>query len=303
MGNQTTVADARFETLASLEGLGDFWKVYDSEYEVVVAELEDGLAEDAEFGRLITDTPAEEREERRRVGRELLGRAVTDGDWESYASHLRDQGIAYARMGISFAGWFRVVGRVRPALTARIMSAYDESSDRVRAALTAMDAVFDTAMSTIGDAYLDTKQEIISSQQEAIKELSTPVLQLHDGLLLLPIVGVLDSHRARQMTDQLLHAIHARRARVVVIDVTGVPTVDSMVANHLVQAVEAARLLGAHAIVTGVSADVAQTLVRIGVDLSRLDTAGDLQTGMEQARNQLGTRLVSDGVGSSVEAR
>jgi len=112
-----------------------------------------------------------------------------------------------------------------------------------------------------------------------------------DGLLLLPVVGVIDSHRARQMTDQLLHGIHKHRAKVVVIDVTGVAAVDSMVANHLLQAVDAAALLGATAIVTGVSAAVAQTVVKIGVDLSRLRTVADLQGGVEEARTLLGYGL------------
>ena len=146
-------------------------------------------------------------------------------------------------------------------------------------------------MAVIGDAYLSAKQETILEQQEAIRELSTPVLTLLNGLLLLPVVGVIDSHRARQMTDQLLQAIHQHRAKVVVIDITGVGAVDSMVANHLLQAVEAAGLLGATAIVTGVSAEVAQTVVRIGVDLTRLRTVGDLQGGLAEAMRIVGYKL------------
>jgi rsbT co-antagonist protein RsbR len=93
------------------------------------------------------------------------------------------------------------------------------------------------------------------------------------------------------MTDQLLQSIHQNRAKVVVIDITGVAAVDSMVANHLIQAVEAAGLLGATAIVTGVSAEVAQTVVKIGVDLTRLRTVGDLQGGLSEAMRLVGYRL------------
>ena len=96
------------------------------------------------------------------------------------------------------------------------------------------------------------------------------------------------------MTDALLHRIRDNRARAVVIDITGVPAVDSMVANHLVQAVEAARLVGAKAILTGLSAEVAQTLVKIGVDLGKVVTAGSLQTGLAEARAQIGYRLVKE---------
>jgi rsbT co-antagonist protein RsbR len=90
------------------------------------------------------------------------------------------------------------------------------------------------------------------------------------------------------MTDQLLQAIRARRAKVVVIDVTGVAAVDSRVANHIVQAVEASRLLGANAILTGLSTEVAQTVVRLGVDLGKVRTMGSLQDGLEEADRAIG---------------
>jgi len=110
---------------------------------------------------------------------------------------------------------------------------------------------------------------------------------------------VIDSYRARQMTDHLLQAIRRNRAKVVIIDVTGVPAVDTMVANHLLQATDAARLLGAAAIITGLSADVAQTVVRIGVDLTSLRTAGDLQGGVADAMHFIGFELARVDEGSA----
>ena len=106
---------------------------------------------------------------------------------------------------------------------------------------------------------------------------------VRERLLILPIIGVIDPQRARQLTEQLLRAIRANRAKVVVIDITGVAAMDSNVANNLVQTVEAARLLGATVIVTGLSPEIAQTLVTIGVDLSEMATVGDLQGGIEEA--------------------
>ena len=128
-------------------------------------------------------------------------------------------------------------------------------------------------------------------QQEAIRELSTPVLQIRERLLLLPIIGVIDTHRARLITDSLLRAIRANRAKVVVMDVTGVATIDSKVANHLIQTVTAAGLMGATVIVTGLSSDVAQALVGLGLDLAKLNTVGDLQGGIEEAERLLGYRV------------
>jgi len=136
------------------------------------------------------------------------------------------------------------------------------------------------------------RERTIREQQEAIRELSTPVLQVRERLLILPIIGVIDPQRARQLTEQLLRGIRTNRARVVVIDITGVAAMDSNVANHLVLTVEASRLLGATVIVTGLSPEIAQTLVNIGVDLTKMNTVGDLQGGIEQAERLLGYKVL-----------
>ena len=136
------------------------------------------------------------------------------------------------------------------------------------------------------------RERIIRQQQEAIRELSTPVLAVRERLLILPIIGILDPQRARQLTEQLLRGIRVNRAKVVVMDLTGVPAVDAAVANHLVQTVEAARLVGADVIVTGLAPELAQTLVTIGVDLGKMATVGDLQGGIEEAEKLLGYKVV-----------
>jgi rsbT co-antagonist protein RsbR len=136
------------------------------------------------------------------------------------------------------------------------------------------------------------RDRTIGRQSEAIRELSTPVLQIRERLLLLPLIGVIDTYRAQLITENLLRAIRATRARVVVIDVTGVATIDTKVANHLVQTVTAARLMGARAIVSGVSADVAQSMVALGVETTPFQTVGDLQGGLEDAERMLGYRVV-----------
>lgn len=147
-------------------------------------------------------------------------------------------------------------------------------------------AFFD--LSIIVDALATERERIIGLQQEAIRELSTPVLQLRPGLLLLPIIGDIDARRARQLTDDLLHVVRSKRASVVVMDVTGVAIVDTRVANHLVQAVAAARLMGVTAIVSGLSPNVAQALVTLGLELTGIEAVGDLQGGIEKAERLLG---------------
>lgn len=142
------------------------------------------------------------------------------------------------------------------------------------------------------DTYIDSRERTIKAlQQEAIRELSTPVLPFREGMLLLPIIGQIDSPRARQLTEHLLLAIRANRAKVVVIDITGVATVDSRVANHLVQTVDAARLMGAKVVFSGISPEIALTMVTLGIDLGPVYTVGDLQNGIEHAERLLGYRV------------
>ena len=157
-------------------------------------------------------------------------------------------------------------------------------------------AFFDIGLSV--DILVFERERTIRQQQESIRELSTPVLQIRERLLLLPIIGVIDTQRARLITESLLRSIRANRAKVVVMDITGVATIDSKVSNHLLQTVTAARLMGAHVIVTGLSAEVAQSLVALGIELSKLNTVGDLQGGLEDAERILGYRVLTAEAGA-----
>ncbi|WP_138466820.1 protoglobin domain-containing protein [Poseidonocella sp. HB161398] len=146
-------------------------------------------------------------------------------------------------------------------------------------------AHFDMAQAL--ETYVEAREATIEQREREMSELPTPVLQLRDGLLLIPVVGTLDSYRARSLTVKLLEGIRDHRAKAVVLDITGVAAVDSAVANHLIQTMTAARLMGATSVLTGLSADVAQALVKIGVTGETLRTAGDLQHGIEIAERLL----------------
>jgi rsbT co-antagonist protein RsbR len=216
--------------------------------------------------------------------RRQLQQAMQLGDWQPVLDDVRLQGGHYAQMGLPFSSWFVVVTAVQKAILEHLFKAYGKEPTRIQAIVLAMNKwLFDVTLARIGEQYLDTREHLIKQQEEAIKELSTPVLPLRAGLLLLPVIGVIDSERARQLTEQLLEGIRTHRAKAVVIDLTGVPAVDSAVANHLLQTVRAAKLLGANAVITGISTENAQTLTRIGVDLSGLVTTSDLQSGVDEA--------------------
>ncbi|UWQ81316.1 STAS domain-containing protein [Leisingera sp. S132] len=137
------------------------------------------------------------------------------------------------------------------------------------------------------EAFSAAREQAIEMREREMSELPTPVLRLQEGLLLVPVVGVLDSHRSRLLTMQILDAIRDQDARVVVLDITGVAAVDSMVANHLIQTMTATRLMGAQSVLTGISAEVAQALVKIGVTGDALNPAGDLERGVATARKLL----------------
>ncbi len=166
------------------------------------------------------------------------------------------------------------------ALLSRVLDAYEPAANRIA--------------NTVAVSFVEERERVIRQQQDAILELSTPVLQVRERLLILPIIGVLDSQRATQLTDQLLRGIRTHRAKVVVFDITGVPEIDESVANHLVQTVDASRLMGASVIITGLSSEIAQTLVTIGVDLGKMNTIGDLQGGIEEAERYLGFRVTRE---------
>jgi rsbT co-antagonist protein RsbR len=204
---------------------------------------------------------------------------------QDYARNLSERIIP---RGVETDEVLGIVLLLRDVLARSLFEKYQADFDLLNRVLDAYEPAANRIANTVGVGFVQERERIIRQQQEAIRELSTPVLQVRERLLILPIIGVLDSQRARQVTEQLLRGIRSNRAKVVVVDITGVPTVDSTVANHLVQTVEASRLMGASVIITGLSSEIAQTLVTIGVDLSKMTAVGDLQGGIEQAERLLG---------------
>ena len=214
------------------------------------------------------------------------------GSVEALEAYARDLSERIIPRGVEANEVVGIVLVLRDVLGRSLFKKYQSDLDLLNHVLDAFEPASNRIANTVAVSFVQERERIIRQQQEAIRELSTPVLQVRERLLILPIIGVIDSQRARQITEQLLRGIRANRAKVVVIDNTGVPTVDSTVANHLVQTVDASRLMGATVIVTGLSSEIAQTLVTIGVDLSKMKTVGDLQGGIEEAERLLGYRVI-----------
>src|SRR5213593_1865135 len=158
---------------------------------------------------------------------------------QAYARNLSERIIP---RGVETHEVVGIVLLLRDVLARSLFKKYHDDFDLLNRVLDAYEPAANRIANTVSVSFVEQRERVIRQQQEAIRELSTPVLQVRERLLILPIIGVIDSQRARQLTEQLLRGIRNNRAKVVVVDVTGVPAIDSAVANHLVQTVEASRL-------------------------------------------------------------
>lgn len=144
------------------------------------------------------------------------------------------------------------------------------------------------------EVFLKSREDIVRRQQEELLELSTPVVKLWEGVLALPIIGTLDSARTQVVMESLLQAIVETNSRVAIIDITGVPTVDTVVAQHLLKTVTAARLMGADCIISGVRPQIAQTIVHLGINLLDVTTKSTLAAAFSVALQRLGITFVRE---------
>ncbi len=138
------------------------------------------------------------------------------------------------------------------------------------------------------EIFLKSREEVISRQQQDMLELSTPVVELWQGILALPLIGTLDSSRTQVVMQNLLEAIVAKGATIAIIDITGVPTVDTLVAQHLLKTVAAARLMGAECVISGIRPQIAQTIIHLGVELGNVATKATLATALQMSLRKLG---------------
>ncbi len=222
---------------------------------------------------------------------------LESGSVEALQAYARNLSERIIPRGVETHEVVGIVLLLRDVLARSLFAKYQSDFSLLNRVLDAYEPAANRIANTVASSFVQERERIIRQQQEAIRELSTPVLQVRERLLILPIIGLIDPQRARQLTEQLLQGIRSNRAKVVVMDITGVPSIDANVANYLVQTVEAARLMGASVIVTGLSPQIAQTLVIIGVDLGKMETVGDLQGGIEKAERVLGYKveLVEEG--------
>ena len=214
---------------------------------------------------------------------------LTRGGYDhAYVQDRLRIGAIHERVQLPIKSYLGMYNFYLRAVATRLVDAFKKNPDEAWATFLSLMKLTFLDIGLAIDTYIYSRERTIREQQEAIQQLPTPVLPFRAGMLIVPIIGIIDSLRARQLTEQLLDSIRSNRAKMVVIDITGVQSVDSRVANHIVQTVEAARLMGARVIIAGISPEVAQTMVTLGIDLGRILTVGDLQSGIERAEQMLG---------------
>ena len=146
---------------------------------------------------------------------------------------------------------------------------------------------------SVFQAYLEEKERTINAQQEELRETATPITEIWDGVLTLPIIGTLDSSRTMLMMEALLNRIASDRASAVVMDVTGVRSINSQVSHHLIQMVRAIQLMGADAILTGIRPEIARALTSLNIDLGNVTTRASLSDGLKEAFRRLNIHVTS----------
>jgi rsbT co-antagonist protein RsbR len=188
---------------------------------------------------------------------------------------------------------FRVVlGSLTEVLWAYSMKKWADWPERALIFLREANILIVRGRTKMAGVFLDRRLEMIKKQQEAISELSTPVIPLLDNILIVPLIGTIDTTRANQIMENILYGITKRNAEIVIIDITGVHIVDSTVAQHLIKSYQASGLLGAKSILVGMRPEVAQTIVQLDIDFEEVETRNTLAQGIEYALQLQGKRIV-----------
>jgi len=214
--------------------------------------------------------------------------ALTQGDYgKGYLENRLHIGRVHHRIGLT-PRWYLGAYSIYLQLTVpKIMEAFAGNLERAQRSILALIKIIDLDRELAITTYITAAEEVITRQSREILELSTPIIRLWEGVVAAPLIGTLDTARAQQFTENLLESIVKTRSTVALIDITGVPSVDTRTAQHLIETVSAVRLLGADIILTGIRPAIAQTLVHLGIDLSSVNTRSSLADGLRLALEKL----------------
>lgn len=223
-----------------------------------------------------------------REGVESGSTDISSAAWQPLRETLAELSRTRAQEGFTSSQTATFVFAVKKPLFGMIRSQLGSDANGLAAELWTTTELVDSLGLYTTEIYAKTREVILRRQQEEMLELSTPVVKLWDGILALPIIGTLDSARTQVVMETLLQNIVSSNSRVAIIDITGVPTVDTLVAQHLLKTVTAARLMGADCIISGVRPPIAQTIVHLGINLADVTTKATLSDAFALALQRTG---------------
>jgi rsbT co-antagonist protein RsbR len=215
---------------------------------------------------------------------------------------LARMGAARSRSGLSTAQVSSELAALRPPVENLLVADLPEDApaEHVRDCVGTLSVLMGTLRVVVMQTALSEGQALIDRQRLQLLEVATPVIKLWDGIVAVPLIGTLDSERSQVVMETLLESIVEQQARYAILDITGVPTVDSLVAQHLMKTVAAARLMGAECIVSGIRPAIAQTMVHLGLDLGTVVTRASLADALGYVLHQLGVGIVTPGTNGAV---
>ena len=224
--------------------------------------------------------------------RETVAETTNDdiqrSEWGRVRDVLGDLSRRRALKGFSPIETATFVFSLKEALFESLRQDFEEHPHVLTAEIWRASTLLDRLGLFTTEVFQKSREEVISRQQQEMLELSTPVVELWTGILALPLIGTLDSERTQVVMQNLLEAIVAKTASIAIIDITGVPTVDTLVAQHLLKTVAAARLMGADCIISGIRPQIAQTIIHLGVDLGNVTTKATLSDAFQLSLRRLG---------------
>lgn len=212
--------------------------------------------------------------------------------WATARELLQEISASRARQGFTPTEVATFVLSLKQPLFSAIRREQGKNQDKLFDTLWVATEMLDHLALHTTEAYTATREELIARQQQELLELSTPVVKLWEGILALPIIGTLDSSRTQVVMENLLQTIVATNSRYAIIDITGVPTVDTLVAQHLLKTITAARLMGAECIISGVRPQIAQTIVHLGINLEDVITKAKLSDALGLALQKSGRTVI-----------
>ncbi len=212
--------------------------------------------------------------------------------WRPLKDLISTISAARAALGFTPSETALFILSLKPVLFAQIRKRWGMDIDKLFEELSIADTFVDKLGLTTTESFIKGREQVIVRQQEDMLELSTPVVTLWDGIVALPLIGTLDSARTQVVMETLLQAIVATNSRVAIIDITGVATVDTLVAQHLLKTITAARLMGAECILSGIRPQIAQTIVHLGIDLQEITTKAKLSDAFRVALEKTNRRVV-----------